>query len=94
MCHLCDIGIMEPFKTRLAGICQEWKVCKYSNMGEPRKVPTPTRINVLNWVNSIWNQFSTGIKNSFRECGFTDDVNLSINAASKMIEIYLSKRIV
>ena len=32
VCQPCDVGIMKPFKKRLAKKCQGWKVCKYSNM--------------------------------------------------------------
>ena len=86
VCQPCDAGILKPFKTRLAEKCQDWKVCKYSNMGGSGKIPSPARSDVLEWVNSIWNGFSEKIiKNSFRKFGFTDDVNLSIDTVLDMI---------
>ena len=82
----CDVGIMKPFKTQLAEMCQSWKVSKYSNMGRTGKIPTPTRTDVLNWLNTIWNGFSAEtIKNSFGKCGLTDEVNLNIETVLEMI---------
>ena len=89
VCQPFDVGIMMPFKTQLAGMCQGWKVSRYSNMGASGKIATPRRIDVLEWVNSIWNEFSPEIiKNSFWKCGFTDDVNLIIDSVLEMISIY------
>ena len=86
MCQPCDVGIMKPFKTLLAEKCENWKVCKYSNMGGLGKIPSRARSDVLGWVNSIWNGFSEEIiKNSFRKCGFTDDINISIDTVLEMI---------
>ena len=82
----CDVGIMKFFKMRLAEMCQAWKVCKYSNMGRSRKIPTSASSDVLNWLDAIWNElFPEPIKNSFHKCGFTDDVNLSRDAALEII---------
>ena len=86
MCQPCDVQIMRPFKMRLAEMCQAWKVSKYFHMGGSGRIPSPARIDVLNWLNPIWNEFSAEtVRNSFRKCGFTDDVNLSIDAALEMI---------
>ena len=46
VCQPCDVGIMKPFKTRLAEKCQDWKVCKYSNIGGSGKIPSPARSDV------------------------------------------------
>ena len=77
---------MKPFKMELAEMCQSWKKSKHSNMGGRGKIPTPARNDVLNWLNTIWNEFpAKPIKNSFRKCGFTDDVNLNIEKVLGMI---------
>ena len=46
VCQPCDVGIKKPFKLRLAEKCQDWKVCKYSNMAAPGKIPSPARNDV------------------------------------------------
>ena len=76
VCQTCDVGIMKPFKMRLAEMCHAWKMSKYSNMGVSGKIPSSARSDVLNRLNAIWNEFSAEtIKNSFNKCGFTDNVN-------------------
>ena len=55
-------------------------------MGGIGKIPAPTRSDVLNWLNTIWNEFpAETIKNSFRKCGFTENVNLNIETVLEMI---------
>ena len=50
-----DVGIMKPFMTQSAEMCQSWMVFKYSNKGGIGKIPKPVRIDILNWLNTIWN---------------------------------------
>ena len=71
---------------RLAGMCHAWNMSKYSNMGASGKNLYTAKSDVLKWLNAIWNEFSAEtIKNSFGKCGFTDDVNCSIDGALEMI---------
>ena len=71
VCQPSDLGMMKLFKTRLAQMWQAWKVSKYSNIEGSSKVPSPTRSEVLKWLDEIWNEFSAEIiKNSFRKCEF------------------------
>ena len=82
----CDVGIMKPLKTELVELCQYWKVAEYNRLGGTRKIPVPGRIQVLQCLNSIWKKFpSRIIQNSFRKCGFTDELDVDINVALELV---------
>ena len=55
-------------------------------MGGIGKITAPARSDALNWLNIIQNEFhAETIKNSFRKCGFTDDVNSNIETVLEMM---------
>ncbi len=82
VCQPCDVGIMKPFKMRLIDLCEQWKITEYARMGGVGKIPTPGRAQVLLWLDAIWKDFPAEIiQNSFKKCGFTNDVDIDIDVA-------------
>ena len=77
---------MRPFKGRLAELCQDWKVVAYEHIGGTGKIPVPGRAEVLEWLDLIWREFSNKIiKNSFKKCGFTNDLDIDVGVALDLI---------
>ncbi len=82
----CDVGIIKSFKTRLVELCQEWKVAEYTRKGETGKVPVPGSIQMLQWLDKIWREFPSDIiLNSFKKCGFTDELDIEIHIALELV---------
>ena len=82
VCQPCDVGIMKPFKTRFTSLCQDWKVAEYARHGGTGKIPTPSRVEVLEWLNIAWGSITDNvIQNSFRKCGFTENQDINIDVA-------------
>jgi len=71
-----DVGVNFPLKTRLRKKCCDWKVLKYAEQGGVGKMPTPGRVEVVNWLFEAWNDFPEEfVKNSFKNADLTTTWN-------------------
>ncbi len=54
-----------------------WKTARYAGIGPASKLPTPKRVDVVEWLNEVWNNFQSDIvRNSFRGSGYYYDTNV------------------
>ena len=67
----CDVGINKPLKDRLKEKVSDWRREKHKNLRPGQLLPSPTRKDIVNWLDEIWQQFPVQIvKNSFRGSGY------------------------
>ena len=82
----CDVGIMKPLKTGFVDLCQDWKVAEYARLGGTRKISIPGGKQILEFLDIIWKQFpSQTVRNSYKKCGFTNDLGINIDVALESI---------
>ena len=76
----CDVGINKPLKDRPKEKVSDWRRKKHENLRPGQLLPSPTRKNIAEWPEEIWQQFPVQIvKNSFRGSGyfFKDTIDYS-----------------
>ena len=81
----CDVGIMKPFET-LFKVCHDWKLAEYTAIVGTSNIPVPGRVEVSQFLDKIWREFSNEIiLNSFSKCGFGDEFDIDIGPASEFV---------
>ena len=66
----CNVGINKSLKDRLNKCASNWRKEKHRLLTPGSKLPTLSRIDVLNWLKKIWIEFPTQIvQNSFTGSG-------------------------
>ena len=82
----CDVGINKPLKDRLKKAAANWRREQPKLLESGKKLPSPKRKDVLNWLKEIKDKFRVEIvKNSFTGSGynFEDVVDYSAETESE-----------
>ena len=67
----CDVGINKPLKDRLKKSPPDWRSERHDALLLDRKMPSPKRKEILEWLKNIWKRFSVEIvRNSFTGYGY------------------------
>ncbi len=64
---MCGVGINKSLKDRLKKSAPQWRRKRHAGLGPGEELPAPQRIDVLNWLKQIWEEFRLKIvKNSLK----------------------------
>ena len=53
----CDVGINKPLKDRLKEKVSDWRREKHENLRPEQLLPSPTRKDIVDWLEEIRQQF-------------------------------------
>ena len=81
-----DVGVKKTFKTGFVELCQNWKLAEYARLGGIGKILIPGRVEILEFLDIVWKHFlSQIVRNSFKKCGFTNDLGINIDVALEFV---------
>ena len=78
----CDVGINKPFKTYMRQSYMNWCVEQYRELGKVASIPTPTRRELVEWVQTAWENISeSNVRNAWHGSGYNIVVGSNTTAS-------------